>query len=166
MRIHLISGVRGVNDSPAWVTPRSLTPEAEMTPPWREWLPYDRDDTLPQNWLAAIFWKTRCLNFQQICRPTCLSAKIVYLDYKITAHATNCMDRHTLEIAKPKLDSHWGNRYIVRGDIILKVKADNFIMEIAKPKFSSYWGNWYTVRGDIILKVKADNFTMEIAKQN
>ena len=68
-----VPGVRGVNDSPAWVTPRSLTPKAEMTPPWREWLPYDRDDALPQNWFAAIFRITRCLNFQQICRPTCLS---------------------------------------------------------------------------------------------
>ena len=28
--------VRGVNDSPARVTPRSLTPKAEVTPPWWE----------------------------------------------------------------------------------------------------------------------------------
>ena len=62
--------------SEAWMTPRSLTPKAEMTPPWREWLPYDRDDALPQNWLAAIFRITRCLNFQQICRPTCLSIQM------------------------------------------------------------------------------------------
>ena len=30
------AGVRGVNDSPARVTPRSLTPKAEVTPPWWE----------------------------------------------------------------------------------------------------------------------------------
>ena len=29
-----VTGVRGVNDSPAWVTPWSLTPKAEVTPPW------------------------------------------------------------------------------------------------------------------------------------
>jgi len=51
------SCVRGVNDTPVWVTPRSLTPKAEMTP-------HDRDDALLQKWWAEIFRITQCLNFQ------------------------------------------------------------------------------------------------------
>ena len=48
--------VRGVNDSLVWVTPRSLTPKAEVIPPWWKWLPYDCDDAQLQNWWAVIFW--------------------------------------------------------------------------------------------------------------
>lgn len=34
------AGVRGVNDFPDGITPQSLAPEDQMTPPWRKLLPY------------------------------------------------------------------------------------------------------------------------------
>ena len=60
------------NHFSAWVTPRSLMPKAEVTLPWWEWLPYNRDDVRLTKLMGSDFpnntidnWViTRCLNLQ------------------------------------------------------------------------------------------------------
>ena len=73
-RWHLVRGRKLMKNpvhfgpvSEAWMTPRSLAPKVEVTPPWRKWLPYDRTERrwygrykTDRWWRGVIFrvWKS------------------------------------------------------------------------------------------------------------